>query len=54
MACKAAIPTDEHHGWECSVSGSACMYLLPDSKRCAEEFGEGPDAAYDGEELDNG
>lgn len=27
----------------CSVSGGACMYLYPDSKRCAREYGEGPD-----------
>lgn len=44
MACKCAKVTDEWHGWECTVSGGECMYLMPDSKRCAEEFGEGPDA----------
>ena len=38
-----AIKTDEYHGFECSVSGGACMYLYPDSKRCAREYGEGPD-----------
>lgn len=42
--CKCAIETDEYHGWECTVSGSACIYLRPDSKRCAKEFGEGPDS----------
>lgn len=25
----------------CSVSGNECMYLIPDSKRCTEEY---PDA----------
>ena len=44
MSCSAARETDQYHGWECEVSGSACMYLQPDSKRCAEEYGEGPDA----------
>lgn len=44
MSCKCAKPTDEWHGWECEISGGACMYLVPDSKRCAAEYGEGPDA----------
>lgn len=43
MGCLCAIKTDEYHGFECSVSGGACMYLYPDSKRCAREYGEGPD-----------
>ena len=45
MGCKAAIPTDEYHGWECEITEGACMFLHPDSKRCAKEYGEGPDAA---------
>lgn len=44
MSCKCAIPTDEYSGWECSITGGACMYLVPNSKRCAKEYGEGPDA----------
>lgn len=44
MSCKCAKPTDEWHGWECSITGGECMFLLPDSKVCAEIFGEGPDA----------
>lgn len=44
MACKAAIPTDEYHGWECEITGGACMFLCPNSKACAEQYGEGPDA----------
>lgn len=43
MGCSYAIETDEYHGFECSVSGGACMYLYLDSKRCAREYGEGPD-----------
>ena len=37
MGCKAA----------------ACMFLHPDSKRCAKEYGEGPDAVEQ-EEQNNG
>lgn len=43
MGCSYAIETDEYNGFECPVSGGACMYLYPDSKRCAREYGEGPD-----------
>ena len=42
--CSCAKRTDEYHGWECEVSGGACMFLFPDSKACAEKYGEGPDA----------
>lgn len=44
MACKTARPTDEYHGWECEITEGACMFLIPDSKACAEKYGEGPDA----------
>lgn len=44
MACKAARRTDEYHGWECEITEGACMFLCPDSKACAEMYGEGPDA----------
>ena len=42
MSCKCAI-FDNEEGWECSVSGDRCIYLVPNSKQCAEEYGEGPD-----------
>ncbi|MGL6198717.1 MAG: hypothetical protein ACRC3H_07265 [Lachnospiraceae bacterium] len=42
--CKAAYRTDEWHGYGCDVSGGSCMFLYPDSKACAEKYGEGPDA----------
>lgn len=42
--CKCAIETDEYHGWECEVTGDACAYLTPNSKACARDFREGPDA----------
>lgn len=44
MACKCAVRTDEYHGWECSITEGACMFITPDSKKCAEKYGEGPDA----------
>lgn len=47
MACKYAINTDEYHGWECSVTEGPCMFLYPNSKRCAEEYDEGPDMEDD-------
>jgi len=30
-------------GWECTITGGACMFLLPDSRLCAAVCGEGPD-----------
>lgn len=50
MSCKCARATDEYHGWECEITEGACMFLYPDSKACAEKYGEGPDAETDGEE----
>jgi len=44
MACKCARRTDEWHGWKCTITGGECMYLMLDSKACARDFGEGPDA----------
>ena len=41
--CKYAYHTDEYHGYGCSITEGACMFLYPDSKKCAEEYGEGPD-----------
>lgn len=43
MSCKCAS-FDLDEGWKCSVSGDRCMYMFPDSKRCADDYGEGPDA----------
>ncbi len=42
--CKVAYHTDEFHGYGCSITEGACMFLYPDSKKCAEKYGEGPDA----------
>ena len=44
MACKSAkFDTDECR-YYCEVTGDQCIYLIPNSKRCANEYGEGPDA----------
>lgn len=50
MACTYAKVTDEYHGWECEETGGPCMFLTPNSKACAEKFGEGPDAVTEEEE----
>lgn len=42
--CKAAYRTDEWHGYGYEITDGACMFLYPDSKACAEKYGEGPDA----------
>jgi len=49
MSCTAAKRTDEYHGWKCTVTDGPCMYYIPSSKQCAEDYGEGPDA-YEGED----
>ena len=40
--CNCASPADMHHGWECSITDGACMYLFPDAEVCAKQYGEGP------------
>ena len=42
--CEAAYRTDEYHGYGCEITEGACMFIYPDSKACAEKYGEGPDA----------
>lgn len=51
MNCKCASYHPDIGRWQCSVSGSECMYLLPNSKRCAIDYQEGPDADRDPVEL---
>ena len=51
MSCKCAKRTDQWHGWECTITDGECMYLFPDSKACARDFGEGPDADF-GEDIE--
>lgn len=50
MGCKCAVRTDEYHGWECAITEGPCMYLYPNSRACAEDYGEGPDAEVDATE----
>mgnify|MGYP000869312071 CR=1 FL=1 len=38
--CICAERTDEYHGWKCSITDGACMYLYPNQKACAEKYGE--------------
>lgn len=51
--CKEAYCTDEWHGYGCRITEGACMFLYPDSKACAEQYGEGPDAEEAEEFEDN-
>lgn len=44
MSCKCAKYDEDESRYYCEVSGGQCMYLIPSSKRCAEDYGEGPDA----------
>lgn len=50
MSCKCARATDEWHGWECEITGGACVFIYPSDKACAELYGEGPDAENEEEE----
>lgn len=38
--CVCAERTDEYHGWRCTITDGACMYLYPNQKACADEYGE--------------
>ncbi len=56
MSCKAAKFDPDEGRYYCEVSGDQCMYYIPNSKKCAEEYGEGPDAGKEeenNEELDS-
>ena len=44
MACKSAKFDEDECRYYCEVTGDQCMYLIPNSKRCANEYGGGPDA----------
>lgn len=50
MACKCAKRTDEYHGYECEITEGPCVFLVPDSKRCEKEYGEGPDTEEEDDE----
>ena len=44
MSCKCAKYDEDEGRYYCEVSEDQCIYLIPNSKRCAEDYGEGPDA----------
>lgn len=46
MGCKCA-KFDGEGRYECAVTGDGCVFLFPNSKACAELYGEGPDANSD-------
>lgn len=53
--CSCATITDEYHGYRCAVTDGACVFFVPNSKLCAEMYGEGPDAwSEDDEEKSEG
>ena len=54
MLCKCARRTDEYHGWRCTITDGPCEFYIPDSKACAEEYGEGPDAGGSSEDESMG
>lgn len=41
MACKCAKFDANEGRYYCNVSGDQCIYLIPNSKRCAEDYGRG-------------
>lgn len=50
MSCKAAKFDPDEGRYYCDVSGDQCMYYIPNSEKCAEEYGEGPDVDDENEE----
>lgn len=47
MSCKCATFDEDTGRYDCSVSGDGCVYFIPNSKACAKDYGEGPDADAD-------
>ncbi len=44
MGCTYAKYDADDARYSCGVTGGGCVFMMPDSKRCAELYGEGPDA----------
>lgn len=42
MSCACAKFDSEDCIWECSVSGDRCVFFIPNARKCAVKFGEGP------------
>ena len=51
MACSCATFDPDEGRYLCEVSGDGCVFFIPNSKRCAEIYGEGPDAEHVGEVI---
>lgn len=47
MSCTAAKYDPDEGRYYCDISGDQCMYLIPSSKACARDYGEGPDVDYE-------
>lgn len=50
MAGKASTFDSDEGRYYCEVTGDQCMFYIPNSKACAEKYGEGPDAVDSTEE----
>lgn len=48
MSCKCAS-WDSDKGNVCSVTGDGCIFMILNSKACAEMYGEGPDVVNEEE-----
>lgn len=51
MSCKAAKFDPDEGRYYCEISGDRCMYYIPSSKKCDEEYGEGPDSEEQHEKI---
>jgi hypothetical protein len=49
MSCKCSKFDEDLGRYVCNITDSECIYYIPNSKRCAEEYGEGPDVESEGE-----
>ena len=52
MGCKCAKYDQDEGRYYCEVTGDMCLYLMPDSARCAADYGEGPDAEMEEDRND--
>ncbi len=53
MSCRCAHYDEDSGRYDCDVSGDQCMFLFPSAKRCAEMYGEGPDAPVNQDEQED-
>jgi hypothetical protein len=43
MSCKCAKFDSEIGRYVCNITDDECIFLIPNSKSCAEQYGEGPE-----------